>query len=99
MMMSVDKAGHDDHAGGVDDNGGCFGCPGIGANRQNLRAFDQYVGFLVIADLWIERQHDAALEQDSSGILKAAETLLRRSVIGQQAAGGCRCACGEKTSP
>jgi hypothetical protein len=62
VMMGVDEARQHDHVPGVDDSG--VGSD-VGSHRGDLRAFDQHVGLVEVADGAIEAQHHAALEQDA----------------------------------
>jgi len=62
VTVGIDKAGHHDHAGGVD--GLRVGRRDIGAHRRNRLALDQHVGGLKVADRAIKREHAAALDED-----------------------------------
>ena len=61
VVVGADEARHHDHAPAVD-------LPGtgvdVGADCYDLLAFDQHVGLFEIAHRRIEREHDAALQQD-----------------------------------
>ena len=75
---------------GIDHRGVAGG--DVGTHRTDLAVLDQHVGFGEVADRAVEREHDAALEQDAARALHAREVgiALRRGAAGECAGGGKR---------
>src|SRR5215472_4414755 len=107
VMVGIDKAGHDDHPGGVDNGRRRVQ---VVPDSEDLLAFDQDVPFGEVADLRIEAQYDAAFQQDAVsrvafGALQSVER--RRRSGGQGIAceqlgrgtAGDPCARHEQTAP
>ncbi len=80
--MGIDEAGDDDPAGGVDHRGRIARDCDIGTDLPDLAVLDQHVGAREIADLPVDRQHQAALDQDPARALQAAELAIRAGRAG-----------------
>ena len=63
--MGVDETRQHDAVGGIDHRGGGAGHRDVRANLVDLAVLDQHVSLGEVADLTVEREHDATLEQDT----------------------------------
>ena len=80
--MGVDESGYDDPVRGI-DFGHCVSRHGdIRTDFADLSVFDQHVCLCEIADLRVERQYHAALEQDAALSLHTAQFGIRISSVG-----------------
>ena len=97
--MGVDEARHHDPVRRVDHRGVARG--DVGTHRIDLAVLDQHVGSGEVADGAVEREHDAALEQDAARALHAREVgiALRRGAAGECAGSGKRSAGRENGAP
>jgi hypothetical protein len=73
MVVRIDEAGQHDPVGGIDHRRVVTRKGDVRAHLANLAALDEHVGLGEIADLPIEGEHDAALEQDAPRPLHAGE--------------------------
>ena len=62
VPVGIDEARHHDRLRGVDHLG--IGRADVRLHRRDFAALDQHVGLLEVADRPVEREHEAALEQD-----------------------------------
>src|SRR5690606_5883485 len=69
VAVSVDEAGHDDHSPGVDDL--CLVDGEVGPHLANDIALDENVGGCEVADLAVEGEDRAPLDQEPLGRLDA----------------------------
>lgn len=74
--MGVDKAGDENAVGCVDDHGTGVGHIDGGPHLADRSVLDQHVADGEVADLRIERKHDAALEKDSPRLLQPRELVV-----------------------
>ncbi len=71
VVVRVDEARNDDAVGGVDNRH--IARRDVGANVTNPAVLDQHVGLGEVADLPVEREHDAALNENAARALHASE--------------------------
>ena len=64
--MGVDEAGNDDAVGRIDHRAASPETAMFGPDLADLAVLDQHVGLGEVADLPVERQHDAALDEDAA---------------------------------
>src|SRR6516225_1664617 len=73
MAVGVDETGNDDPVRGIDDRGHIARHLDIRPNLADLAALDQHVRLREVADLPVEGEHDAALEQNAAFTLYAGK--------------------------
>jgi hypothetical protein len=78
--MRIDESRHRDHIRSVDHLGRGLE---TGLDRDDLRALDQHVRSLKVADVWIEREHAAALQQDTAPAYPGRAAAVALAVCGQ----------------
>ena len=82
MIVRRDEARHHDHAPGIDHIGACLQ---VGPDFQDPLSFDQNVGTFEITDGRVQRQHDAALDQNAA-FGRAAVFRRLRALCGERGA-------------
>ena len=75
MVVRGDEAGHDDRARAVDHFG--IGGGETGPDLRDRLSVDQDVGLLEVTDLPVEREDDAAAQEDAA-LAAVADEVLRR---------------------
>src|SRR5262245_27140091 len=73
MAVGVDEAGNDDSVRGVDDRDRIARQLDVRPNLADPAALDQYVRLREVADLPVEGEDDAALEQNAAFTLDAGK--------------------------
>jgi hypothetical protein len=86
VVMRVDEAGQHDAVRGVDHGGIVTGHGDLGLHVPNLPVLDQHIGLCEVADRAVERQHNAAPDQDAWRSLRAGELDIRCSPLGTRKA-------------
>ena len=83
MHVGVDEARDDDPVGGVDHDR--VARRDVGPDFADLAVLDQDIGLREIADRPVEREHDAALDQEAARALHARKLGILRLRLGRAA--------------
>ena len=78
MAVGVDEARDDDPVAGVDHRGGIVGERDVRPHLPDLAVLDQHIGAREVADLPVDRQHQAALDENAPRPLQAGKLGIRR---------------------
>ena len=73
MVVRVDEAGQHDAVGRIDNRGGVARDRDVRPHLADIAVLDQHVGAGEVAELAVEGEHDATLEQDAPLSLHAGE--------------------------